>query len=111
MRTYLLLIPLVLSCGPADDHADAGAERGDQGLGGQPGPPGRDGRDAVVAGSRLKPLYWKGSDGTRVPSFYMLDTRSGQTCYPQFYRQRWFCGPEGADLMNIDQYVQFTLEQ
>jgi hypothetical protein len=56
-------------------------------------------------------MRWRGSDGSSVPSFYLFDTRLGQSCYPQFYKDQWFCGPEGADLTNVGQYVQFTLER
>jgi hypothetical protein len=63
MRTLLLCLSLLLSCGApmAADQLDMASP-------------------VVIAGSRLTPLYFKGTDGTKIPSMWFIDKQTGKRC-------------------------------
>lgn len=100
----------LMSCAPMP------AEDGVPGSAGAMGPAGRDGRDAVVAGSRLRPLWLIGTDGSRVPSFAFWDNERRERCFLQAVpgnppdSMERICAPWGIPA-DVGRFVRFSLEQ
>lgn len=113
MRVILLSLALLVSCGaPMGDDGEAGQP----GSSGAQGPAGRDGRDAVQGGSRLRPLWIVGSDGTKVASFAFYDTERRERCYlqqvpgaPAESMER-ICAPWNFNAADLSRYVRFSVE-
>lgn len=111
MRDVLLITLCLVSCGAPMP------EDGQPGAAGAQGAAGRDGRDAVQAGSRLKPLWLVGADGSRMANgFWFVDTQRGERCVITAMAAEgpWYCVP--VDMIgkltpqNAAPYVQFRLE-
>lgn len=118
MRDVLLITLFgLVSCGaPMPEDGQPGAA----GAAGAQGPAGRDGRDAVQAGSRLRPLWLVGADGTRMASGgWFYDTERRERCVLQWLAP----GPDGVvacapaemagklTMENIAPFVRFSMQQ
>lgn len=94
--SLFLSLSVLLSCGGPmpEDAADMGPA-------------------SVVAGSRLTPLYFRGSDGSRVPSIWFLDKKTGRRCALNVYEGAGapadvFCATSPGAAPDADS-VHFTL--
>lgn len=116
MRDVILLTLFgLVSCGaPMPEDGQPGAA----GAAGAQGPAGRDGRDAVQAGSRLRPLWLVGADGSRLSSngaFY--DTERRERCFVQIMpgtapeAMERLCAPINFNPADAGRYVRFSVEQ
>lgn len=118
MRTLspiTMTMAALLSCG-APVPGEEGRE-GERGADGERGAQGPAGRDAVAAGSRLRPVWLVGTDGTRQHAgFY--DTERRERCQLRLieggsWEGPYVCAPPGGGFVPASEagkYVRFSLE-
>lgn len=123
MRTLAVIcltLPLLVSCGQPMPGDPESGQAGQPGAAGERGPAGPAGRDAVTAGSRLRPLWLVGADGTRMASGgWFYDGERRERCVLQWLAP----GPDGTVVCapaemagkltaeNIGPFVRFGMQQ
>lgn len=116
MRTVICLTLALMSCAPLPGDGEPG-QAGQPGGAGERGPAGRDGKDAVAGGSRLRPLWLVGADGSRVAANWAFyDSERRERCYLQFMpgaapeSMERLCAPMNFNPADAGRYVRFSVE-
>lgn len=118
MRDVICLTLFALmSCGAPMPGDPESGQAGQPGASGERGPAGPAGRDAVTAGSRLRPLWLVGADGSRYhPDGWFLDSARGERCMVQMLpgatpeSMERLCAPLNFDPAQAGRYVRFSAE-